>query len=905
MVPDAKTVQIYEQLQAETLSPLEPRLPKYSSVSPPTNRNAAAKSSVPNNLRTPLAAFVGRQKELDIITQRIIAPDCRLLTIVGSGGMGKTTLALEAGLRLRQSQSTDFSDGIYFVALSGIEITSDSPGDSPDDSLGDSPGDETDAYTAVGAAIVAAIADQIGCKRHGALPVQMQLQNFLHARRLLLILDNFEHLLEGATAVVTLLTTAPHIKALITSRARLNVRGESLLRLDKLSLSTVAHDANITANQFSQRQIIGNETWRESEAVAMFVQRTQQLDPYFTINAETITPVIQICHLLDGLPLGIELATSMLSMLSCTALADELAEGLEFLTVETRDLPREQRSLRAVFERSWRLLSSQEQSLLAMLSIFPTTFGRDAAKVIAGATLSLLMRLINQSLVGNVSDDRYTIHRSIREFGQEKLAQWPTAAETSHSQHACYYLGFLAQKEPGLMGSEGALTAKQILVEIDNVRAAWRWAVTYQMVAELVLGLRALFLFQEQLGLFTDAFDLYTYALRGLLPCRETLQRTPAGDAINILIGRLYTYLGWSNARLGHLLEADAAFRSGFSILQQGGYLTETVACLTLWGGTVKERNLHEAQALLNKALDIVHSAKPDTIREHTKVVLHLLFGETKCVFGDYVDAKRLVTDGYMLSKQLDWSWGLVNGCKIGGFVELYLGNYAVAETLFRDCIALANQEDQKVVLAEATLFLGDALRLQERLDEAQQCFVESQQLAEESQFDLILSQVCWMQGCLAVQREEYATAKALFTESLATRHSNYYTILPTLGWALIGLGELDDAERYFRDVLTEAQARHCLPVSLDAQAGLAYIHEICARSTIQTHPDVVKKGVHILQSVYRNLGTTQETRDRIAKIAAELGIQHQVLSRNNRYLVDQQKIMLNLRQSTSDAHKI
>ena len=880
--PSAETVTLYQQIQAGTyngaVAHRRPTLPVHRQPDPsPTNGTLNGRPLVPHNLATPLARFIGRQAALELIKQRLRAPACRLLTIVGPGGMGKTALALEVGQHLLQSHSADFADGIFFVSLSGIDIAD---GDMASRS---GTGRNTSDPVASSTAVVTAIADGIGCKLQPELPSQIQLQNYLRTRHLLLILDNFEHLLAQTDVVVKLLTNAPHVKVIITSRIRLNVRGETVLTLDKLSLPSASYLPITKAAPSNPLPIIddfsgGLYVQQESEAVAMFVQRAQCLDLHFTLSAENIGPVMQICQLVDGLPLGIELATSMLTMVGCAELAKELADSLSFLAVNTRDLRADQRTLYAVFKRSWRLLSPQEQMLLAKLAIFPGSFTRSAAKSIVGATIPLLMRLLNQSLLSRAGEDRYAMHRSIREFALKKLAQWPTQIKTSHIQYARYYLDFLAQNEHGLMGGEQALIAQKIAADIDNVRAAWRWGLTYNMITELNLGLRTLFLFHQQQGLFADAFDLFGHALRHFSSCPRA-QSTVANDQTNLLIGRLHTYFGWSNASLGRISEADAVFRAGLSILQQADDLNATVGCLTVWGSALAGRDLKQSEAILLQALDLAHTAKENTVKKNTvndnaRVVIYIFFAATRCLQGDYADAERSATDGYILAKQLNWSWGLANSQRILGLARMYLGNYPAAEANFRDCMALARAENQKVLLVEATLSLGDTLRLQGRLDEAQGCYVEGRQLAEQAQFNVTLAQVHWAQGCLAEQRGAYAAAQAFFTESLATNRLSYTRIiLPTLGWALIGLGELDEAERYFRDVLAAAEAKHSTPISLDAQAGLVYVRRSGTSNTIQEHQDMLEEDARVLQNIYHHPAATQETRARVAKIAAALGI--------------------------------
>lgn len=866
--PSAETSDLYKQIQAETVDGFiahrqsgQPANPVVIRTNPDGKHVLAP--SIPNNLQVPLAAFVGRQTEVDFICQRLSSPDCRLLTIVGPGGIGKTSLAQAAGQRLLRSHSGIFPDGIFFVSLLGV-ATEES---------------EERERAQNGEQIVGTIADSVGCDIQGGMSRTHQLQRFLRTRQLLLILDNFEHLLDATEEVVTLLNQAPHISIAITSRARLNVRGETILPLDKLSLPPAPHlvndrDSEAGADYSNRYHLLEADSWEESEAVAMFVQRAQCHIPYFSISAENLGAVIEICCLVDGLPLGIELAASMLPMVNCIDLATELAEDLNFLETDLQDLPYEQRTLQSVFERSWRLLLPQEQSLLSKLSVFPSTFDRKAAQVIADASMPLLMRLANQSLLSRVDKDCYSMHRTIREFAQKKLQQQTGQQEIAQKEHALYYLTFLAQKEAGLMGREQGLTAKQISVEIDNVRAAWRWGVIHGMTAELLLSIRTFFLFHQQQGLFADAFDLFSYAVyHGSSGLGASNFATPDSQHA-LLLGRLHTYLGWSNASLGRMLEAEIVFQKGLSFLQKVEDLGAEVGHLTMWGAVIQESNLKQSEKLLQQALKVAYQAKDKVVNDNAKATTHLFLGKTMLLMGEYGAAERVTTDGYNLARQLNWSWGLANSQQILGSNQLCLGNYDSAEVYFRKCVELAHEQSQKVLLVESTLSLGDALRLQGRVDQAQDCCTIGRQLAEEYRFDLKLAQALWVQGCLAEQQKAYAEAKVFFDESLTIHHhteSNY--ILPTPGWVLLGLDKLDEAQHYFENVLAKAEAKHSLPTSLDAQVGLVYIHHILTNSGVKNRQKNTTDVEHGLKSVHEHPSTTQETRDRIVRITAELSV--------------------------------
>ena len=802
-------------------------------VAPPWAQ-APARQQPPNNLLTPLAGFVGRQAELAFISRRLAAADCRLLTIVGPGGMGKTSLAQAAAQQILQANPADFPDGIYFVSLLDIGAADErQPAQTRADEL------------AIGEAILRVIAEQIGYKLEPGVAPAVQLQAYLRSRRLLLILDNFEHLVAGTDAVIALLTQAPQIKALITSRARLNVRGESVLPLHPLSLPLDKAPAAVEATQAA--------TWQASDAIAMFVQRAQQVDPAFAINAETIGPV------------GIELATSMLSLLSCGALAAALTNSLDVLAADTRDIPSEQRTLAAVFERSWRLLPSDGQQLLARLSIFPGSFGRDAAEAIAGATHALLRRLLDQSLLSKVGDDRYAMHRTVHAFAQQKLQQWPDLSETLQVHYAHFYLEFLARLEAGLTTAAYATSVVQIQADLDNVRTAWRWAVTHDMYGAINRGLLAIYLFYEQQGFYTDSIALYDHALAHFGPGYEKQQtQSEVSPELKVVMGRLHTHFGWCNLRLGRFLPALAAYESGWALLQQADSPGAAAVCLAFWGSSTRGINPQRSVELLTEALRWAHVSGI----EWGQAIIGQALGETIFLLGNYAEAEVHISAGYTLAKQIDWPRSLTSGAKALGRLNLVYGRYHQAEKYLRESIGIARQHQLKILCLESVIMLGEALRLQGRRAEANTCFEESRQLAAALGSGEFIAPILWEEGCLAEQDGEYQIAKARFTESLAIGLPNWWThALPTLGWALIRLGELTEAQTYFQKVLTKAETQARMAISLDAQVGLAYLEGMHIRPDRPDQQASLAQCSSVLQTVYHHPAATAETRQRIDQI--------------------------------------
>ena len=479
----------------------------------------------PHNLPAALTPFVGRTRELAEIVSRLQA--VRLLTLVGPGGMGKTRLALEVG----HQQLPTYPDGVWFIPLAALT--------SPD-------------------ALAGALASALGVTAMGDEP-RTTLLHFLRSKRLLLILDNFEHLLVeskvGVILVSELLQAAAGVQILATSRARLQVRGEQIYQVQPLTFSPNATLAEATV----------------SPAARLFVQSAQLADADFQLTAANLAAVLRICQLVQGMPLGLELAAAHVGVLPLTMIAEEIAQSAEFLTVDWADAPERQRSMRAVFDWSWHLLDQQERQVFRQLALFPGGFTREAAEIVAGATLPVLTRLVHKSLLQwsetPTAHGRYLIHELLRQFGAAELATAPetapetipeTAPETTPEtvlgaeatarRHSEYYLTLLATHQQGIRHQAPRETVQALQVEIDNCRLAWRWGagrLPTALVEQAALTLRE---FYWLTGLTGEGIEMFTLAVAARYPHPLEPQALPAAEQQAEC--RLYTILLGLSANL-------------------------------------------------------------------------------------------------------------------------------------------------------------------------------------------------------------------------------------------------------------------------------------------------------------------------------------------------------------------
>ena len=356
-------------------------------------------------------------------------PDRRLITLLGIGGIGKTRLAVEVAQHTQQ-----FADGIIFVPLSPVGEPQ---------------------------AVVAAIAAAVGLHFAGTSDLATQLIDHVRDKHLLLVLDSLEHLLSSSVVprlLVTLLHEAPRLSILATSRERLRLSGEWLVELGGLD---VPPDP-------------GRDAIDSSDAVALFVDRARHLQGELALTPANRTAIAEICRLLEGIPLAIELAATWVRTLSCAEIAAEIGHSLDFLSLDDHDQPTAHQSMRAVFERSWALLPADQQQVLARLSLFHGGCTREAATFVAGAALPQIAALIQKSLVRRAGD-RFELHDVIRRFGAEKLAAMPDA-EAIERRFVEYYLALSVQASQQFADYGQRDLFDALATELDNLRAIMRHA---------------------------------------------------------------------------------------------------------------------------------------------------------------------------------------------------------------------------------------------------------------------------------------------------------------------------------------------------------------------------------------------------------------------------------------------
>jgi non-specific serine/threonine protein kinase len=381
-----------------------------------------------HNLPIQPTAFVGRQAELTELARLLNDPAVHLVTILGAGGMGKTRLALEAGT----AQLKNFKHRVYFVSLAPLESIE---------------------------AIIPTTAQAIGFSFYEGGEPRQQLLDYLREKSMLLILDNFEHLLSGVDLVSEILNTAPQVKILSTSRTRLNVQGEQLFHLSGMDFPDWETPADAM----------------EYSAVKLFLQSARRVRPDFELTPDNLKYVARICKLVEGMPLGILLAASWVEMLAPEEIAKEIEKDLDFLETEQRDLPDRQHSMRAVFDYSWNLLTPGEQEVFKKLSVFRGGFTREAAQQVTNATLRELMGLVNKSLLHRAPTGRYDMHELLRQYARDRLLDTHDDARV-RDRHLDYFIKWSEGADKQLKGPNQREWLSRMEFELDNFRVSLEWS---------------------------------------------------------------------------------------------------------------------------------------------------------------------------------------------------------------------------------------------------------------------------------------------------------------------------------------------------------------------------------------------------------------------------------------------
>jgi predicted ATPase/DNA-binding CsgD family transcriptional regulator len=586
-------------------------------------------------LPAPASTFVGRQTEIREIVDLLHNPTCRLLTLVGPGGIGKTRLALEAA---RQVDQAAFPHGIYFVNLTPLE----------------------NPYEII-PALIEALPLQL--QEDGSDPFE-QLLEYMACKQMLVVLDNFEHLLPGAEKLQLLMDFAAEVKFLVTSRVAINLQEEWIRTLTGLAYPENGHREQ--ADRYA--------------AVQLFLDRARRLRRDFKLEAEQ-DAITHICQLVQGMPLAIELAAGWLNTLTLADIAAEIEHGLDILVARSRNVAERHRSMRVVFAHSWTLLSPEEQAVFMRLSVFRCGFDRTAAAAIAGATLPVLASLVDKSLIVLGRDGRYSLHELLRQYAAEQLDD-AGAIEATHDTHMAYYLTQLSDLTPAIKGQGQIDALDAVGRDFENIRAAWYRAVKHRALDLLDRAYDALNLYADMRTRYTEGEQLFRFAV-------ETLAADPApergGSTHRLLLTRLQ--MRYIRLLLMGGITADFDVQAGI----------DACRAIVAEAGTPLDRGY---ATYLAGIMMVIGAPPPETI-----TTFQTARAEFAAAGDDFYVGEAMVWEANMHVQANDYDQGFA---------------------LFQECLAQREQSGEANGIAWVLLNLGESMLHRYRFAEAEDYFQQA-----------------------------------------------------------------------------------------------------------------------------------------------------------------------------------
>lgn len=798
--PMAETTALYAHIRDETRAP-----------SPPLPLSLSPSLSLP--LPTPPTPFVGREDELAELAELIANPDSRLLSLIGPGGIGKTRLALQAAAE----QIGAFASGVYHVPLAAANSV------------------ET---------VIAAIADALGLHLHNHQQPRRQLLDYLREKETLLVLDNLEQLLPDVDLIAAILQHAPKTILLVTSRERLNLQEEWVYEVEGLSYPDARMEESL------------GETRQTYSAVDLFQQRARQVNRRFSLTETEFPAVVRICQLVEGMPLGVELAAAWVSVHSCAEIVQAIEHNLDILTTRLHNVPERHRNIRATFEHSWQLLNEAEQDLFARLSVFRGGFQPEAATAVAGAAQSALASLLDKSLLRRASRDRYDMHELLRQYVAEKLADDPQKHEAAHGQHASYFAAFLEGQESRLKGAAQKQALVALTPESDNVRQAWQWAVAGGCAREVEQGLESLYHYYHIRCWFQTGVALLALAI----------DRWDADAGQDRLLGKLLSRQGALYHHQGFYQHAITALERSLEIFERLGMPSEQVFCLVNLANAIRHQGKNdEAQQLLQRGLA---QARKYGDQRGVAQALHLL-AILLYWTGDLDQTEALLEESLALGRSLGDQRLIMAPLNSLADAACHRGDYAKAQRMFEECLALSRDLDDQFNVAIHLNNLGTVYHLLEQYPEARSFYQESlnicRQIGDQAGQAIALSNL----GEIAYAMGDYQRAAHFYQEGLSIGRAiqEPWTIMTCLN----NLGEIACArndDHAAQNCLVEA-----LQIALETQTLTMVTKILVNLAALFAQQGQREQVAALLAAMRQHPASERDTQEKAGRLLEELGL--------------------------------
>ncbi|MEJ2266617.1 MAG: adenylate/guanylate cyclase domain-containing protein [Anaerolineales bacterium] len=716
----------------------------------------------PNNLPIQVTAFVGRQKEVS--QAQAMLSGCRLLTITGPGGVGKTRLALQVASEVID----EYPGGVWYVELAHLQDPSMVP-------LG--------------------VAKTIGMREQEGRPILDALADYLAKKEILLLLDNCEHLIDACAKFSDwVLRSAPEAKVLATSRQNLALSAEQVFPLGGMDIPEWEYPENL----------------RRFSSVELFLQSAQRVSVGFEIQGDELNLAARICRLVQGMPLAILLAAAWVDTLTLEEIAGEISQSVDFLESELRDLPERHRSMRAAFEYSWNLLSEEERTAFARMAVFRGGFESQAARTITGASIRTLTKLIHKSLLQRDSQTgRFSLHEILRQLAEEHLA---AAGEENaiREAHSSYYLAALAQFEPDLRGKRQLQALDQIEAKFENIRTAWSWAVKNRDADKVSSALESLFLFTSFRSHFAEGYELF----------RQARQQWPTSQAsATALAGRLLVrYPDQEQA-------PEAVYQRGLEIARESGVPAEVAYALNQLGRYLAHSgsDYTRGMALLEDSL-AMYREMGDNFAV-ARVLDDIAFGYS---MSDQEMRISYGKESLELRRQTGDRIGEANVLRNLAVAAAWLGRFPEALQYAEPALGIAREMGDRnsigwlvSILAETNFYLGNFGEGREQMEEALRI---SHEIGDR---DLIRNCLLGKSILISIVDQDYEQAKQMMLEAHPPGILEpMLELQANFGYAVVdcGLGEYDECRRHLQGLFREMKRAQLRPNSFPLLTPLVAI---------------------------------------------------------------------------------
>jgi predicted ATPase/DNA-binding CsgD family transcriptional regulator len=680
-------------------------------------------------------------------------PHCRLVTLVGPGGIGKTRLAIEVAERFvrpkTETNSIDlFPDGLFVVTLQAVASVNN---------------------------IIPAIASVIGFRFYEARDQGKQLVNHIGDKQLLLVLDNLEHLLDAGDPIDELLTGVPRLKILATSRKPLNILQEWLFHVEGLPFPRSENEV-----------VVGYD------AIRLFAERARRARHDFSLDDDQEC-VVRLCRLVDGMPLAIEMAAAWLKSLGCMQVVKEIQRNLDILETTMHGVPDRHRSMRAVFDQSWQLLDRQERDLFMMLSVFRGGFRPVAAEKITGAVLQNLSALVDKSMITLQRNGRYQLHELQRQYGAEQLSKESELETAVRSRHCDYFMAFMDRPFQDFHGYGGNETLMEIDADIDNFQAAWNLAVAQGRFRDLHRCTDKLYHYawhrSWQAGV-EQAYHDSLIALRGAEP----------GPERDVTLGWALAWQSLVDLWMGRLQKARKRAEEAIAILEPLDARRELAAAIgaRAWVSRFERgRDPEEANALLTRAASLFE----ETGQYGMQGLMYVNLGGLNFDFGRYPESEHWYQKSLKLSRRINDPRGETYTLANLGRHALLFGEYGKAHQYLLESLEIAKVLKNSYLINTALNRLGQIATAAGDLQSAEchleECLASSRKLGKPYS---IARNLLDLAHVLAA-RKEYKKATALYQES--THYFEHGRVIQAD--RLLGLGQI----AYGEGLYAEAQRQH------------------------------------------------------------------------------------------------